>query len=688
MDRIKPTDAGSAPGGNSRRAVLGVLGLGLLAFVVLALRFSPDWLTFRDNWKEAKAGLTQPGEWASIDEAILSGYATRGGFVLRQARDLGTEIDDPNHKIVRWRLLVPVVGRVLHLPDVAVLGLAQVGCAVLIWAVVAWGATALPGRSKTEALALGLVVGASSPFFASMGWLGYYDSWLALGLLVVAFAPARSVVLAACVLTPWVDERFVIGLPLALCVRSLRPGDLATADIAWLRREALWPLLLAAGYVAVRLQLGGSGGSQTVGEYLGRFVFGETISAAQRIHGAWAGLRAGWLPVAAALVAAALAARRTGSRRGALLLAGVGLTGGVGLFTALDLSRSMVLLLPVVPLGWLALSRLEPWRRWHLGPVLAVTALVLPARHVFGRVSIPVDNWFVPSEPLVCAQNNVAVRYASGNGVPMDLPRALAWYRRSAEAGYMVAQSNLGGMLLKGVGGPRQPEEGVRWLRRAAERGYDQAQSNLGLVYAKGDGVPRDPAASARWYQLAAIQGFAPAQFCFAVALAEGDGVGKDRAEAAKWYRRAAAQGHAGAQNNLGVLYATGDGVPVDRTESARWYRLAAEQGLAAPQNNLALMYANGDGVPLDKAEAVRWLRRSAAQGYATAQFNLGVYLAAGEGVTKDPVQARAWLGLSLANGHQAATGIITLLDRELTPDQIAAAAELAKGLAVRPRAP
>ena len=39
-------------------------------------------------------------------------------------------------------------------------------------------------------------------------------------LLAVAFAPGRVPVLAACLLTPWIDERFVLGLPLALLVAA------------------------------------------------------------------------------------------------------------------------------------------------------------------------------------------------------------------------------------------------------------------------------------------------------------------------------------------------------------------------------------------------------------------------------------------------------------------------------------
>lgn len=699
-----------------------ILALGLLTFTLLALRFSPNWVEVYRELRDVRAGVSSPAHRAAIDKAILDGYSARGYFVTRQALNLAAKIDDPSHKIVRWRLLAPALGHFLGLPGWLTLGLAHAGCLVLVLALVAIGTaqSTAAGRPAYEAMCLGIVGGASAPFFTSMGLPGYYDSWLALALIGVAFARRRWVVVIACLLAPWVDERFVIGLPLALCVRWIRSERITDSPWEWCKGQALIPMALAAGYAVVRLQLGGSGGSQTVGEYLKQFVFAHRLSAVHYATGAWAGLRVGWLLVAAAVLGswAAVASR---FRLPALLLgAGAGITGVAGLFTALDLSRSMVLLIPVVPLGWMFAARSPWWSRLHAAPILAMFALLLPARHVVGQLSRPVDSLWSPPLPLADAANGLGLMYANGNGVSKNATEAVKWYRKAAEQGYAPAQSNLGVMYTKGEGVPKDSAEAVKWYRRAAEQGLAPAQSNLGVLYATGEGVPKDSTEAVKWYRRAAEQGNTPAQANLAAMCAKGDGtpqnsveaawwyrqaaeqghapaqcdlgvmyaagngVPKDSTEAVNWYRKSAEQGHAPAQSNLGVMYAKGDGVAQDKAEATKWYRRAAGQGYAPAQSNLGVMYANGDGVPQDSAEAVKWYRRAAEQGYAPAQSNLGVMYVVGEGLPKDAVQAAAWWILAEASGDNAAKQNLAIIEKELSPEQKAEAMKRARVLVER----
>jgi hypothetical protein len=94
---------------------------------------------------------------------------------------------------------------------------------------------------------MAIVIGAESWFFVATGWLGYYDSWLFLGLLTVSFSQRRWLLCSACLLTPWIDERFFIGFPLALLVRWLDDPQSRTSPRDLLRgsrREGLQPGLL------------------------------------------------------------------------------------------------------------------------------------------------------------------------------------------------------------------------------------------------------------------------------------------------------------------------------------------------------------------------------------------------------------------------------------------------------------
>ncbi len=139
-------------------------------------------------------------------------------------------------------------------------------------------------------------------------------------------------------------------------------------------------------------------------------------------------------------------------------------------------------------------------------------------------------------------------------------------------------------------------------------------------------------------------------------------------------FQKLAEQGDASAQNILGVMYANGRGVPKDEQQAVVWYSKAAEQGLAGAQYNLAQMYHSGRGVPKDDRQAAAWYMKAAEQGDASAQFILGVMYALGLGVPKDGQMAYFWLLLASAQGNQNAVERRDIAERDLSPDQRAAA--------------
>lgn len=595
--------------------------LGALAFVLLAVRFSPDWFAFAEVAQRAAAGASDLRERRVIEQQVYSRYAERGYYVLRQAEDLQAEIDEPRHKIVRWRLLVPVIGRALMLPGWMVLGLAHVGCLVLVFLLLHLGMRAtkadLEGAGHPhpacEAFWFALIAGAGAPFFASMGWLGYYDSWLAIAFLAVGYGRSRAVVLAACVLAPWIDERFVIGLPLALWARWLqRKGD-APALRAWAWREAAPALLVVGLYALVRLRLGGSGGSQSMGEYLQRFVLDQETTLVDRLRGAWEGLRFAWVVVAAAL-AVAWRSRERGLLVGFLLMATTAL---VGVYTAQDISRSMVLLVGVVPLAWQRAVGQAWWMRLRAGPVLGVLAVALPATHVVSEHRIAVEAFWRTPDQLVAAANNLGVTYAQGLGVKADIHAAVHWYTLAAEAGDATAASNLGRLYASDPRLAANYTEALRWYRLAAEGGNPNGMASLGIMYAEGLGVPADRAEALRWYRRGAEAGDPVAQNNLASAYQQGDGVPRDARAARDWYQRAAGQGFAPAQLHLGRLLAGDDASIRDLVESWVWLSVCADSGNveAAQLRQLVQMH-------LTQAELAEAQRRVAE--WKRARLHLG----------------------------------------------------------------
>jgi TPR repeat protein len=140
-----------------------------------------------------------------------------------------------------------------------------------------------------------------------------------------------------------------------------------------------------------------------------------------------------------------------------------------------------------------------------------------------------------------------------------------------------------------------------------------------------------------------------------------------------------AEQGDAYAQYNLGLMYRKGQGVAQDYKEAIKWYRLAAEQGVADAQYNLGVAYYKGQGVAQDYKEAVKWTRLAAEQGVAEAQTNLGVMYAQGKGVAQDYVMAHMYWNVAGVSGHKNAIKGRGLVEKEMTPSQIAEAQKLAK---------
>ena len=136
----------------------------------------------------------------------------------------------------------------------------------------------------------------------------------------------------------------MLALPLAVLVRWIANArEQSLSGLArWLGRELWLPGLLVAGNVGLRLWLAGRGGSHTLDEYR-RAVEFEQVPAAQLASGIWEGLRAGWVPVLAA-VPLLLARRRV--LAGTLLGLGLAATTFAGVASNNDLSRSAALVLP------------------------------------------------------------------------------------------------------------------------------------------------------------------------------------------------------------------------------------------------------------------------------------------------------------------------------------------------------
>lgn len=255
----------------------------------------------------------------------------------------------------------------------------------------------------------------------------------------------------------------------------------------------------------------------------------------------------------------------------------------------------------------------------------------------------------------------MAAYFSQGYGVqPINQQKAIAYFKKSYEAGYPVAGYDVAAFLPDGS--PEQDEirnhakdnilelaneedvfaqtnaawgyregygtavdhvEAVKWVRKAAEQGFARAQYDLGWMYQYGRGVERFDEKAAGWYLKAAEQGYAEAQCNLGYMYANGTGVEQSYVKAAEWFLKAAEQGDADAQYHLVVMYRDGTGVERSDEKAAEWYLKAAEQGLADALYPLGFMYEYGDGVEQSDAKALEWYQKAAEQGDADAMVAL-----------------------------------------------------------------
>lgn len=357
---------------NSRELLYRWL-IALGCFALLLFFFSPSWAAF--------------SLWTRVPEMSGMLEVRRGVSVLAQVVHPGAAVEDPLHRAIQWRLLFPVVGHVLRLPAPLFFALADIGCVVTLGYLVS-----LLRRARyawPDAVFGTLTLGAASWLFVSTGWLGYFDSWLALALLLVAFAQRPWAIWAACVWAPWIDERFAVAVPLALLCRWLRAQveRNGTPERRFdIRRELAIPLALTVAYAIVRLAVLSrwTPADATLSSYFtGKNYLDAPLS--RILLGAWEGLRAGWI-----LIVAAILLMRRWPIGAALIGVAAVVMAALGLATAQDYSRSMTMLLPIAVLALLVLGHERPaWTRRLLGGATAI-ALLLPAHHVMQDAVNPI----------------------------------------------------------------------------------------------------------------------------------------------------------------------------------------------------------------------------------------------------------------------------------------------------------
>jgi hypothetical protein len=295
-----------------------------------------------------------------------------GSFQWDRAHTFLLQCESPLRRDIEpamlWRLLPPAACHIAHLRGNTPLVVPWLGALVAI----SYVAILLRRKLDDARYVFGgtLLFATTSAILVPVGWLGMNDAWIWLGLLVVAFGRAAWAGPVACLLCPWIDERFIIGFPLAWLVRRLERNEPWSWKAA---AEALWLL----PYAATRLWL--SQHDPAANDATHRFF---TASLAQAVIlvplaplGWWMGLRVGWLAIINACRDLLPTQRWT---TGAVIFGTMILC----LLAASDLSRSIAVLTPIMLLGCFRYAEQQPLRAPSTLLVAGFANLLIPAAHV------------------------------------------------------------------------------------------------------------------------------------------------------------------------------------------------------------------------------------------------------------------------------------------------------------------
>lgn len=209
--------------------------------------------------------------------------------------------------------------------------------------------------------------------------------------------------------------------------------------------------------------------------------------------------------------------------------------------------------------------------------------------------------------------------YREGDGVDIDIEKAVCYLRRAADTGDAGSASSLGYMYLTGDGVDPDRSEAERFLTIAADLGNPVAMCNLGVLFSDSD-----PGRSMDWFMKAAEAGSVRGMKNIAAAYSIGQGVPMDKKISAEWYSKAADAGDVDSMCVLASMLRNGDGIDTDKVKAAELYRKAADTGDMGAQYDLAFMLDSGEGIPQDREEAESYFRLSADQGDTDACLCMG----------------------------------------------------------------
>ena len=235
-------------------------------------------------------------------------------------------------------------------------------------------------------------------------------------------------------------------------------------------------------------------------------------------------------------------------------------------------------------------------------------------------------------------------------------PKRVMMLQKAAEAGSLEAMYDLSDCYADGEGVDKNMPLAIKWVTKAADAGYVKAQAALGGAYFEGmEGLDQNYALSEKYFLLAAQKDNSEAQAALSLLYIEME----EYEKAMLWARKAVQMEQPMAFLALGRIYDEGLGVDVDHKEGLRWFEKAADKGDANAQNVVGNIYLNADYVKNDPKKAFKYYQMAAAQGHLDGMANLGYCYQEGIGTDMNIMSAEEWLRKAADGGLQDAIDIL-----------------------------
>lgn len=336
----------------------------LFSYMFVLFFFAPRFILWRQLGQPITGNVVPPEIFRAI-------------FVLKQLENPFIHIDNPGNHVINWRLFFPLLGHYLHIPKSIFFILPHLGVLLTLGTII--HVVNKEGQGRIFSICVAILLATTSWFFTSTGYLLNFDAWVLLGMLVVAFFSSDLLLFFACLCVPWIDERFILALPLCLLVRASYFQWEEEGVLKKVCRDGFVLLIAVLPYVCARVAALMTGADTTSLGYLNSRLVETGISMVLAIEGMFAGLRFVWMLIVIFIVYNFI--RKKFFWGGTVLLVSV-ITAFFQPFIAQDLSRSMFVFVPCGLMAVILMIRQRMVYRTHLVIAIFILNLVNPAVHI------------------------------------------------------------------------------------------------------------------------------------------------------------------------------------------------------------------------------------------------------------------------------------------------------------------